>query len=227
MKLVNVVIAVVLSASISMGASFRSIPEQSKADFGATHVAVLKYSDLTASTNLAAGSYVVSNLCVLAAKQSVEMVAMVLITPFVDTATNAHNSTTMKVGDTADDDAFLTSTELNSDGTEVFIKFGRTDAAATSGTAINTTNVTYLTGVVSNSLGQSWVVVTNITAATESQTRLTALSDIGNSVGRKVYTAANNLYFTFTGTSSYAMSNLDAGEVRCYFRIKDAAVANP
>ncbi len=336
MKFARSILVLMLSASISMAATFRSLPLDSKADFGATHVATITYTDLT-RTNLDGSSQTLSNLCDVAAKQSVEMVAMVLVTPFVDNATNAHNSTLLSVGDSTSDTLFLTSTELNSNGTEVYIKFGRNAVAGTTATSTNVTGVapiagnvgtsltsttgtvvtgvtplmgnvgtsltgttgtvvtgvtplmgnvgtslTVLTGVVTNGVGDSYTVVTgvtmnvssiatnntiatgnavsnytlnvasiatnntiatgnalsnstlntssvatNFTVTSAAQTRVTGITDTGAGVGTKVYTAADKLYFVFTGTSTYALSALDAGEVRCYFRLKDATKSNP
>jgi hypothetical protein len=40
-------------------------------------------------------------------------------------------------------------------------------------------------------------------------------------IGRKVYTAADTVDFKFTPPVSYAVSALDAGEVRVYLKIVD------
>lgn len=228
MKFVSSIMAVMLAASISMGATFRSLPHESMADIGATHVAVITYSDLASATNLAAGTYVVSNICPVAAKQSVEMVAMILVAPFYDSATNGHSSTTVTVGDGTSATAFMTSTEMNTNGTAVYVKFGTSPAALTTSTQTNIIAVTFnTTNCWVNGGTNQFYLVTNITATAETQTRVTGITDLNNNTGTKVYTSANDLKFTFTGTSSYAMQDLDAGEVRFYFRIKDAAVANP
>ncbi len=272
MKFVSSIMAVMLAAGISMGATFRSLPNESKADFGATHVATITYADLASATNLAAGTYVVSNICPVAAKQSVEMVAMVLVSGFYDTATNGHSSTAVTVGDSTSATTFMTSTELNTNGTAVYIKYGTSPLAVTSAIQTNVTaiskttanvgtNITATMGnvgvsltlattncwvnggtnevaVVTNvtlnvaSIGTNWTLntsaaVTNVTITSETQTRLTGITDLNNNTGTKVYTSANDLKFTFTGTSGWAMQDLDAGEVRFYFRLKDAAILNP
>jgi hypothetical protein len=338
-------------------------------------VAVITYADLAVSgTN----SCVVTNL-VTDAKQSYELIAMLLKTPFVDDATNAHNSTLITVGDGSDADLYLTSTELNSNGTEVFLKFPRSertlttvsatrtnvtgvtintatlnyaatnaptvtvtpltqathaagtnaptvtvtpltqathaagtnaptvtvtpltqathaagtnaptivfsfetltltnmvwDAGATTGTVAVITNVTATLAVTDQTLtymtnatatatltdqtltymtnataaatltdqtltymtnataaatvtAASLAVGTNVTVTTAAQASLTSATDAGSDFGRNLVTAAGIIKTTFTGTLPYALSALDAGEVRLYFRVKDAANSNP
>ncbi len=228
MKFVSSIMAVMLAAGISMGATFRSLPNESKADFGATHVATITYTDLADATNLAAGTYVISNICPVAAKQSVEMVAMVLVSGFYDTATNGHSSTAVTVGDGDSATTYMTSTELNTNGTAVYIKFGKSPLAVTSSIQTNVIAISLLTtNCWVNGGTNQFYLVTNATITSETQTRLTGITDLNNNTGTKVYTSAGDLKFTFTGTSSYAMQDLDAGEVRFYFRLKDAAILNP
>jgi hypothetical protein len=156
------------------GSGFYKLPQESKADMGATHVAVITYADFSAYTATNGSTYVMSNLCTLAEKQGVEMVAMMLVTPFHDSVRPTTNaSVMMQVGDLAETNLYLQSTQLDSDGTEVYLQYGR---------------------------------------ATQ-----------------QLYTAANKLCFSFTGSAAPAssLSAMDSGEVRVYFRIRDAALPAP
>jgi len=167
----------VLCAIMGMSASAGGVQplriEESVA-WDATDVAIITYEDLTETTTNVAQT--ISDVMTVAAKQGLELVAAVLVTPFTDTATNAFASVAVTVGDGTDADLYLTSMELNSYGTEVYLQYGRT--VWNSGT---TNNVTL-------------------------------------SYGRKLYTAADTIDFVFTPTTGYALSALDAGEVRFYFR---------
>jgi hypothetical protein len=197
-KILGCVMGVVLAMALTcQGATFRPLPNESKADMGATHVAVITSADLAGATT---NTCTITNV-VTAAKQGYELVAMVLVTAFVDNATNAHASTAIIVGDGDDDNLYLTSTELNSVGTEVFLKYGRDAEAVTITNVVGTTTNTYIVR--------------------------SAESVAAPAYGQKLYTAAGAITTTFTGTAAYALSTLDAGEVRLYFRVKDAAKSNP
>lgn len=108
-----------------------------RASYNATHIYRLTYSAFTNSTTNSAQTFSIP----IAAGTSVELVCMKLNEAFDTANTNHTGSCALKVGDGADDDQFLTSTELASDGTEVWTKFGRT--AWNSGT---TNNVTFAYG---------------------------------------------------------------------------------
>jgi hypothetical protein len=117
-----------------------------------------------------------------------------LRTAFDTENTNYTGSVLVTVGDGADADLYLTSTELASDGTEVWLKYGRSVQAATSG------------------------VVTQVVAGvTNAITVLTALTD--DSTGRKVYTADDEIEIVFTPNAEEALTANTSGEVRFYFRI--------
>lgn len=60
----------------------------------------------------------------IADKMSVRCVRMILDEAFVDASDTANASTALIVGDGGSTNRFLTSTELNSHGTEVFLKAG-------------------------------------------------------------------------------------------------------
>jgi len=166
---------------------------------GATHAAVLTHEDLTTATTNTAQTFNIP----LLAKQGFEVAFSRLNTPFVDTATNGNNTLTLKIGDGSDDDLFLASQELCSDGTEVFLKFGVPNGGTVALTA-TTTNLINTTDGWTNTV---WI---GATAA------FTAVA-----MNQKVYTADTNVVMTITPHSNYAVSAMDAGEVEVFFRITD------
>jgi len=167
---------------------------------GATHVVTLKHTDLTTTTTNTAQVF---NVPVLA-KQGVEVVYTRLVTAFVDTATNANNTLTLKIGDGSDDDLFLASQELCSDGTEVFLKFGVPNAGTVALTA-TTTNLINTTDGWTNTV---WIGATAAFTA--------------SAMNQKVYTADGNMVLTVTPHSNYAVSAMDAGEIEVYFKVVDS-----
>jgi hypothetical protein len=214
-----------LAPITAQAASFRPLTEQEKAHLGATHVATITYADFTeTNTNTAV---TLTNVFSVAAKQGVQLMAMQLKTAFTTGNTNYTGSVLVTVGDGADADLYLTSTELDSDGTEVFIKFGRSVQAATSGSLVYAkTNapavtITLQTVSLTDTNGVTALCVTNVTAtATVTPGTNTVLSALTDDVtGRKVYTTADNIDFTFTPNAEEALDALTAGEVRFYFKI--------
>jgi hypothetical protein len=199
----------VLAAVILAGQGFArdsqalGVPEM--AAEGATHMASFNWRDLT-STATNSATMVFTNA--MPAKTIVDVVAAYLVTPFVDNATNAHNSLTLTVGDGTDADLFLKSMQLNSSGTEVFTKLGVAyDQTFTTQTL---SSVVYAGGATTGDLA----VVTSIHGGTDSP-------------GQKAYTTAGSLVFTFTGSALYSMSELDAGEVRVFYRVLDSTKHKP
>lgn len=203
---------------------------EARANTRATHLVVLTHADLTETTTNTAQT--LTTVLPVLAKQGVELVAAILKTPFTDDATNAFNSVTLKVGDGTDDDLYLTSTELNSYGTEIFLKFPPVDAitvTATTTSLTNATAITATTSVMSNVVYNSGATTGNLTyvsAVTLSKTPtavVTAATAANGALGRKVYTADDTVDFIFTPSPvNYALSALDNGEVWLYFHITDA-----
>jgi hypothetical protein len=138
----------------------------------------------------------------IAAKTSVECVGMLLDQAFDTANTNYTGSLALKVGDGSDDDLFLTSTELASDGTEVWVKYGPPNAGA-----IAVTPLTLSAGTTN--LGEV-LVMTNATAA------FTA-----SELSRKLYTTSGILVFGFTPNLNESVSANVKGKVRVYFRLKE------
>jgi hypothetical protein len=194
--------AVVMVLAVAVQANeFRalSLPEMAAAN-GATHMARFTYADLTDTNVNTAQSF--TNFAV-GAKQGVELVCMVLEQAFDTGNTNYTGSCLLTVGDTDDADRFLTSTELASDGTEVFLKFARHEAQAP------TLTITY-TNVVVDDLTN--VAVKGVTAA--------AVQPV---LGQQLYTAAKSITATFTPNADEAVDANTAGAVRLYWRVFDAS----
>lgn len=172
---------------------------------GATHMAVFKSTDFSASTTSNTALLVTNSI---PASCSVEIVAMVLDTPFSVGTTNYTDSCLLTIGDGSDGDYFMSSTELASDGTEVIVQFGRpTGYTLVSTPTATTTNLVYLdasTNATTNA------VVTGVSVASVATPA---------ELGRKLYATAGSLVFTFTPDANQALSAFVAGEVRVYFRL--------
>ena len=181
-----------------------SVPEMA-AHRGATHCVVIKWSDLAASTDTNT-AYAFTNA--ILAKTGVEFVELMLDKAFDTANTNYTGSVLLKVGDGSDDDLFLTSTELASDGTEVWIKYGPPNAATVVSTVTAaTTNMIYLgPGDTTNTIA----VMTNATVASAAT---------AGELGRKLYASAGSLVFTLTPNAEEALSANTSGEVRMYLRL--------
>lgn len=202
-------------------AALRKLTINEAADRGATHAVTFRYSDFATYTGTNGTYYTNTAAFPVLAKQGVELVAMVLTTPFEYTATNGLSSILVEVGDGTDTDLYLTSTEICVNGTEVFLKFGRaggqSDSVATATATSVTTN--FVQATAAGGAG---------TLSTNAVTFLSALSQTANtvaSVGRKVYTAADTVDFLFTPTGTeWSLSQCNKGEVTFFFKITDAAV---
>lgn len=97
--------------------------EEQLGNEGATHKAILTHADLTEAAVTTAQTI---GLASLQPKMSVRCVKAQLIVPFSCSTDSANNSTALEVGDDGSVARFLASMELNSDGTEVFLKKGTT-----------------------------------------------------------------------------------------------------
>jgi hypothetical protein len=177
-----------------------SLPEMA-AHRGATHYALIKSSDFSAVTTTNTALAITN---AINAKTGVEFVELMMDTAFDTGNTNYTGSVALKIGDGSDDDLFLTSTELASDGTEVFIKYGPPDSA----TIVST--VTKQTVSLTDTNGVTALVMTNATVA--------STATIGE-LGRKLYTSSGQIVFTVTPNTEEALSANTSGEVRCYFRL--------
>jgi hypothetical protein len=101
------------------------VPEMAR--WGATHVLEVSYADFagTTATNTAKAITIA-----LPAKTAAEFRAIILDAAFDTGNTNFTGSVALKVGDGSTTDLYLTTTELASDGTEVFVKFAPVVSAA-------------------------------------------------------------------------------------------------
>ncbi len=86
---------------------------------GYTHRVVLTYADLTETA--ANGTQTIALLSLLAG-QAVLRCALRVATALADASDAAFNSVLLEVGDGGDTDRYLTSTQLNVNGTEVLYK---------------------------------------------------------------------------------------------------------
>ena len=198
---VAVVLAVLAWAVPAQAWEWLPLDTRQAAVYGATHMARFTYKDMTATS----GSQAFTNS--IPAKYAVEFVQQQLVTPFATAHAYKTNSVALIVGDGSDTDLFLASTELASDGTEVYAKFGPAHGyTITPVVTMQRATVIGATGIT-NAL-----VVTNVT--------VTATAAAGE-LGRKLYSTAGNLVFTFTPTDE-ALSTQTAGEVRMFFRVFDS-----
>ncbi len=205
-----------LMAGWATAAEFRPLLEQERANLGATHEVTIKYSDLATGTTTNT-ALTLTNVFDVATNAAVQLVAMQLITAFDTGNTNYTGSLAVEVGDGTDADLYLTSTELASDGTEVWLKYGRSVQAATAAISTNVTGITLQTVSLTDTNAVTALVVTNVVVTSAAQTRLSALTD--DSTGRKVYTSADTIDFKFTPNAEEAVSANTSGEVRFYFKV--------
>lgn len=201
---VSVIVFLAGLVQVGSAAQWRPLGVEGAAlEGGATHVLTLDYTDLATGTDTNT-AVVLTNIVEFAAKTGAELLYMKLNTAFDTANTNFTGSTLLEVGDSADADLFLTSTELASDGTEVFLAYGRRDADTI------TSTVTKQTVSLTDTNAVTAVVVTNA---------LVASTGTAGVVGRKLYTAANYLKVTFTPNAEEALSANTSGSVSLYFRL--------
>lgn len=93
-----------------------AVPANGRTRF--TKTATFTHEDLTETTANTAQSFTVD----LPAKTYIANLSLELVTPFEDVSDNAYNATTLTVGDLNSGTQFLSSTELNKNGTEVYRK---------------------------------------------------------------------------------------------------------
>ena len=93
---------------------------EEKAATLATHLVTITSDDLTETTVNTAQTLTVT----VAAGDFFEVIAHKLVTPFEDASDAAFNTTAYTIGDGGSANRFLTSTELNVNGTEIDFKAG-------------------------------------------------------------------------------------------------------
>jgi len=95
------------------------LPAETKAATGFTHKAIIDHTDLTQATDNTAQDV---KIITVPAKSVVSRVAMHLSVPFQKTGTTAYNTNALIIGDSGDTDRWLTTTEVNVNGTEILAK---------------------------------------------------------------------------------------------------------
>ncbi len=224
-KLTAMMMIAALVAMAANAVTLRPLALEEQANLGATHEVVVKCADFATSTDTNT-ALVMSNI-VIRAGQSVECVAMILTTAFDTANTNYTGSMALKVGDGTDDDLYLTSTELASDGSEVLFKVGRMDAASIASTvtkqvAAFLTGVTLQTVSLTDTNGITALVGTNIVSATANAMTNATVASTGTTGigGYKLYTADNYLKLTATPNAEEALAANASGSVRILLRIR-------
>jgi hypothetical protein len=234
---VMVLAALVVAAGVASGASVRTLTVQERALWGADTAVTITHADLT-TTNVNTAQ-TLTNVLDVSANHYWQCVAMQLTTAFTVGTTNYTDALGLTVGDGTSASLFLDSTELASDGTEVFLKAGRKHEGALSQTTMTvvtncpltaTQSVTYVTGftptfaafdgtnvVIGITTNTATMVVTNATTALTG-TGLASSTLATTLYGSKQYTAADTIDFTFTPDANQAVSQFTAGEVIIYFR---------
>lgn len=96
------------------------IPLEGRIAEGANYEVLITHADLTDAVASEAQTLTVP----IAAKMSVRGVRLILDEVFLDTSDTANASTAVIVGDDGSTSRYFTSTELNSHGTEIFLKSG-------------------------------------------------------------------------------------------------------
>lgn len=178
------ILAVIMLAALAWALPARAVtieklPLETQAALGANYAVTFTHADLTETTTNTAQSFT-TNFAVKA-DTSVRFVAMKLNEAFDGGSALFTNSTTVIVGDGANDDLYLESTELNADGTEVWYKF----APGNGGTITITPQTTLIYPTGTTNAGPA--VMTNATATYTVSV-----------LGQKVYTADDYVDFKFT-----------------------------
>jgi hypothetical protein len=194
-----------------------SVPEMAK--WGATHVLIVEWNDLTTSATNTAQLFTNS----VVAKTAVECVGLLLDEAFDTGNTNFTGSLAIKIGDGSVDDLFLASTELASDGTEVFVKYPPLNTYTVAYTLQTNTLVSAVTnGAALVTDGTNvFTVVSNLTVTSGSVisvSGITAASTAGE-LGRKLYTTAGSIISTITPNTQEAVDDNTSGKVRVYFKL--------
>lgn len=97
-----------------------ALPKSDADILGATHCVEIKAEDLTQTTANTAQTLTMA----VEAGEYFKVIGYTLVQAFADASDAAFNTTTLIIGDGGDTDRFLTSSELNVNGTEVIFKGG-------------------------------------------------------------------------------------------------------
>jgi len=233
------ILVMLLITGYAQAQTIRALPLTAKAEHGATHAVVIDYNDFTTTTTNTAETLTVN----VSAKQAVQVMGMTLDAAFDTSTTGFTNSLAMTIGDGTDADLYLTSTELASDGSEVWFKFGRSiyESGDTTTVLVGAAGVTnsYVTALTVSSytltnMTQSYqaqddipvvtnIVLTSVNAISNLTLSVdTVLADTANTLGAKVYTSDDTLDFTFTPDATIATASNTVGQLTVWLRIEDA-----
>ena len=202
-------LTVLTLVQVAFGATVRPVSQnEAMGVAGATHVVELTYADLAESTNVNT-SLTITNLLPVVAKTRVEFVGLKLLTAFDTGTANDTNSVGLVVGDGTDTDLYLTTTDLASDDTEVWLKFAALNSATIS-TSVTLARANVMSALTTNFATTLVSVVTNV--------YVTATATAGQ-LGSKVYTAGDTVDFVFTPSSTEALADNTSGDVLLYFRL--------
>jgi len=217
-------LAALLITTISANAaSYGPIGVQEGALWGANYLVQISEGDLTNTVTNSAQT--ISSCLSVVSNSAVEMVALVVDTPADSGNTNYTGSTLLKIGDGDDDDRYLTSTELNVDGTEVWFKLGPPNGGTITVTpsSVTLTTMTYAVQTASGitNPGIPAVVATGITAsATTYLVATNATASLSASeLGHRVYTVNDTVDFVFTPNAEESLSALSNLSFRAYFKV--------
>jgi len=212
----------VWNSGIVLGATVRPLGLEERALRGATHVVNIGHADLTETT--ANTPQTLAALFAVQAKMGVEVTCFELVTGFAYSTTNGFNSVALTVGDGADGDLYLTSTEINSEGSEVWLKEGRfvwntattgsfvTNVADTTSNFItavtDTTSPLFVTNVtdtadmfLTNVVAATDNYMTNITLTTFTWTNYIPVLASGGGITNYVTSMSSNVYTAVSGVS--------------------------
>jgi hypothetical protein len=229
--------AMVLAAVSVRAAEFGPVSVNEAAFWGATHVAEITEADFSGitATNTA---YVFSNLVTAVSNTAVEFRGFKLVDAFDTTVTNLWGtwpgSVTMKVGDAADDDFYITSTELAAETGPVWTSWPREALpviALTTSTFTNVscsfvtiTNLAYESATFTNVYwsGASTGMVVGILGATTQVISFTsaATSPSITQWGRKYYTTNAWMRVTFTPNAAESLAAQTKGKVKLYWKMQ-------
>lgn len=202
---------VFVAADAEATARMYPLPVEAQARYGATHVYIVKAGDFSQTTNDTAEtlSYTVG------AKQAAEFVGLELKTAF-----NLTNLT-VSVRDTDTADKFLSAVQIGANLTPIYFAFPSLLGGTITVTPTLATN-SFATAIV---LAKDGANVTNATLTTAATVYVTGVSATFTGVekGQAAWTAAKAIQFVFTPANGCNVAAATAGEVRFYFRMRDAA----
>tara|TARA_R110000868_G_scaffold198_3_gene1959 strand:- start:891 stop:1511 length:621 start_codon:yes stop_codon:yes gene_type:complete len=186
---------------------------ESAANGGFTHRIEIGHADLTETTTNTAQ---VLEALTLPAGAVVLNVAAKLITPFKDASDNAFNNVAIEIGDGADTDRYLASTQINENGTEIDFAAGSGAAAPTqTGATVATANGS--DAATTQALANALKVDYNKTI-TDVGALITAVAALQAARGH-AYVAADTLDIKVGSMSAKSLSDIDTGLLHVFVTV--------